>query len=165
MPTMPTVQSSIFIRHNMEIAHRLSQLPGKCQKIHGHSMKVELRIDGELDEQGILMGLDYGILKKVFRNYIDSEYDHRLLLNKDDEWAQQLWTMASGSTDEAKLLPGLRTCAADPTTENLAKWICEWVVSEFGGYAPHGVHVTISETGTNGAMAKWANAIVSTGSV
>jgi 6-pyruvoyltetrahydropterin/6-carboxytetrahydropterin synthase len=151
--TTPNPQSSIFIKHNAEVAHRLSQLPGKCQKIHGHSMQITLRLDGELDDEGILCGLDYGTLKKVFRNYIDSEYDHRLLLNANDPWAALLMRV---DTDRPQQLPGLKTTPGDPTTENVAKWICQWVVSEFAGYGPTAVHVTITETGTNGAMAKWS---------
>jgi 6-pyruvoyl-tetrahydropterin synthase len=152
---------SIFVNHNMEIAHRLSMLPGKCQKIHGHSMQITLRLDGELDEDGILCGMDFGDLKRAFRNFIDTEFDHRLILNESDPWARQLKQLPedngiSEASAHYQRLPGLKTTPGDPTTENLSKWICEWAVGQVEVFGITAVHVTIHETGTNGAMTKWS---------
>lgn len=143
----------VTITHNMEIAHRLSNLPGKCQNIHGHSMIVSLTLYGNLDENGIFEGADYGTLKKFFRQHLDTNYDHHLLLNENDPWAGLLlpeyFQVDSGGqrTEEAQQLPGLVKCPGDPTTENLSMWICNWAHSEFGFTC----EVTITETGSNAA--------------
>lgn len=132
----------IAVKHNIEVAHRLSLLPGKCQNIHGHSMQVELELSGgELDERGIYEGIDFGSFKKTFREHLDAEYDHRLLLNTSDP-------LVSGTAHApGMLLPGQRLCPGDPTTENIALWIAEWAENDAGPY--NVVRVIVWETATN----------------
>jgi 6-pyruvoyl-tetrahydropterin synthase len=147
----------IFVTHNMEVAHRLFLQPGKCQQIHGHSMEVTLNLRGDVNKDGIFEGLDFGYIKKHFRAYLDHMYDHHLLLNKDDPWATRLWHRPSRDDSppspeaawlaEPSHLPGLVPCDGDPTTENLAKWICSWAYDMFRLECS----VTIQETMTNGA--------------
>jgi 6-pyruvoyl-tetrahydropterin synthase len=136
-------------------------LPGKCQNIHGHSLQIELTIEGRLDKNGILAGLDFGAVKKIFRGYIDEKLDHHLHLNVDDVWANQLRTWSArpglsklGAADVIySRLPGLQVWSGDPTTENLAKWICDEMYETFMNIsgAINEVLVSIQETGTNGA--------------
>jgi 6-pyruvoyl-tetrahydropterin synthase len=139
----------ITLKHNMEIAHRLFLMPGKCQQIHGHSMQVELTLQGMPNKNGIFEGLDFSDVKKRFRSYLDGHYDHHLLLNTDDPWARPLYNH-SELTDNMDFehmghLPGLVRVDGDPTTENLVKWIGHWALQEFK--LP--CRVTIQETGTN----------------
>lgn len=140
--------SSIWVKHNAEIAHRLSELPGKCQRIHGHSLHITLTITGDVDEHGILAGLDYGTVKAIFRKYIDDNYDHHLHLNENDPWAAPLIRV---DMNQGQQLPGLVVHPADPTTENITKWICEWACAELNSAGITSVKVEIHETGTNGA--------------
>lgn len=149
--TLRAPSSGIYVRHNIEVAHRLMNLPGKCQQIHGHSMIVTMRFDGPLNENGILCDIDFGSMKRAFREYLDSRYDHHLLLNKDDPWARTI-AFAEGE----QKLPGLMTTPGDPTTENIAKWICDWAVSAFEPDGVTAIHIDVQETGTNGALAKWS---------
>lgn len=151
--------AAISVRHNAEVAHRLYNMPGKCQNIHGHSMQIELTIVGELVGHGVLAGLEFAQVKKSFRAYIDESIDHHLLLNKDDPWARQLRPMPIEFTDKVDQdvhftrLPGLITTPDDPTTEHIAKWLCEWAWDVWG-HDPkvHAVTIEVSETGTNGAQ-------------
>jgi 6-pyruvoyltetrahydropterin/6-carboxytetrahydropterin synthase len=134
--------ATIQVRHNIEVAHRLSLLPGKCEAIHGHSMWVELELAGDIDSTGILAGLDFGAVKRAFRGYLDSQFDHRLLLNENDDLAY---------LD----LPGLRTLPGDPTTELLARWIGQWAQAAFPfPQTPSGL-VTVRETHVNAATYRW----------
>lgn len=135
---MKITGGSIRVRHNIEVAHRLSLLPGKCENIHGHSMWVELEITGAPDERGLSNGLDFGAVKRAFRGHLDETYDHRLLLNAADELA-------------ALDLPGTRMCFGDPTTENIARWVLEWATGEFG---PAATRVDVHETHVNSATAR-----------
>jgi 6-pyruvoyl-tetrahydropterin synthase len=80
--------------------------------------------------------LDFGTVKHAFRTYLDGEYDHRLLLNETDTWANYD-------------LPGLRKCAGDPTTENVALWIGQWALDAFPQCPTVGV--TVDETHVNSA--------------
>jgi len=49
----------------------------KCSRLHGHSYIVRLRLEGELDESGMVM--DFVILKKKLRSMV-AEMDHKVLL-------------------------------------------------------------------------------------
>lgn len=133
------------VKHNIEVAHRLHLLEGKCENIHGHSMWVTLRVFGELDANGIMEGISFTDLKQVFRHYLDTKYDHHLLLHQDDPWAQPLSRAALDVVERVEKLPGLVVFGGDPTTENLAKWIGEWAVQELA----LDVHCYVQETSVN----------------
>lgn len=49
----------------------------KCSRLHGHSYVVRLRLEGDMDDNGMLM--DFVVLKKELRS-IMSTMDHRTLL-------------------------------------------------------------------------------------
>jgi len=146
-------EQTIYVRHNAEIAHRLSQLPGKCQQIHGHSLQIRLEMQvwvngngiGCVDREGLL-SLDFGQVKKQFRRHIDETYDHRLLLNERDTLLSAFDVSVAGAT-RYDGYPGLKECRGDPTIENISRWIGEWSAEEFG--CP--VTLTVDETNTNGA--------------
>lgn len=138
---MPNI---LAVKHNIEVAHRLSLLPGKCENIHGHSMWVTLELKGKLDSSGIMEGIEFGALKKDFRDHLDDVYDHHLLLNENDPWAVPIYT-----NQKAERLPGLHECVGDPTTENIARWIGEFMTIKYY----HTSAVTVWETAVN--MARW----------
>ncbi len=81
----------------IEAAHRLPNLPEghKCHRLHGHSFKVIIHIDGDL---GMNSGwvMDFAEISEKFRPVFDA-LDHRYLNEVD----------------------GLE----NPTSENLAVWI------------------------------------------
>lgn len=151
----------IEIRHNIEVAHRLWKLEGdKCQQIHGHSMWVAVQLEGAYLLDGILHDfkdrkLDFGSVKKSLRGYLDSTYDHRLLLNKDDPFAKQMAFVHRPILDEpayyedADQLPGLQALPDDPSTENLAIWIAQWTAQQFAC----DTMVRVNETHVNSAIA------------
>jgi len=154
----------LMVRHNIEVAHRLYELEGKCENIHGHSMWVELKLFGHVNSKGVLEGLSFGEIKKQFRGFLDETFDHHLLLHEKDPWAAPLYRLLAedwvdptdpkaaprtmyGLVDYASKgrLPGLMTMPGDPTTENLAKWIADWAVDTF--HLP--CDVLVHETGVN----------------
>ncbi len=49
----------------------------KCSRLHGHSYIVRMRMEGEVDENGMVM--DFVIIKKKLKMMID-EMDHKVLL-------------------------------------------------------------------------------------
>jgi len=145
----------VIVRHNAEIAHRLSQSPGKCQQIHGHGLQITLTLMmlRQDEKTGMVQNqlgktLDFSEIKQHFRSYIDEGYDHHLLLNEKDEWARLHLSFSVGRPDEQ--LPGLKTFPGDPTVENLAKWIALWAASTFAA----NTIVRIDETRTNAAEAR-----------
>lgn len=141
----------VNLTHNIEVAHRLLNLPGKCQQIHGHSMIVTLRIFGEANDDGYMIGidgevLDFGTAKRKFRYFLDEWYDHHLLLNENDPWATAGLLLQEQPEGYISSLPGLQKVPGDPSTENIARWILEWAKGPFG----ESIRVEVRETGTNG---------------
>lgn len=125
--------------------------PGKCENIHGHSFNVGIELYGPMDKRGMLCSLDFGAVKRLFRGYLDTEFDHRVLLNSEDPWAS-----AQCDTGEfSESLPGLQPVNGDPTTENLARWIGEWARLNFIEAGITGIDVCVQETRVNAASWTW----------
>ena len=120
---------SIKKEFRFEAAHRLMLHKGACANIHGHSYRVEVVIEApEVNENGMV--IDFGELDS-FKDYLNSVFDHSLMLNRNDF----LW----------KSFPtNLRICVIEnePTAENLAREMYEWLIIQVSGVRS----VTVYET-------------------
>jgi 6-pyruvoyltetrahydropterin/6-carboxytetrahydropterin synthase len=89
----------IWKEFTFEAAHRLPNVPAdhKCARLHGHSFRVEVHVDGPL-QQPLGWVMDFGDLKAAWQP-LDDLLDHRYLNE----------------------IPGLE----NPTSEVLATWIWE----------------------------------------
>jgi len=85
---------------------------GQCKEPHGHNGKVEvICASSKLDRCGMVV--DFSKIKSIIKNFIDSNWDHTMLLRKDDP-----------------LIPHLKEINAryftfndNPTAEVLAKYL------------------------------------------
>jgi 6-pyruvoyltetrahydropterin/6-carboxytetrahydropterin synthase len=80
-----------------DAAHHLHHYEGKCKNLHGHTYKLIITISGYVDEVGI--AVDFGDIKRIYKEVIDSKLDHRYL---------------------NEVLPNMNT-----TAENMIVWIWE----------------------------------------
>jgi len=63
------------VRDRFHAAHYLKEYKGKCEKVHGHTFHVEVRVlVKELDKTGI--GIDFAEIKKALARILP---DHTLL--------------------------------------------------------------------------------------
>lgn len=110
----------VFKEFSFEAAHRLPNVPPehKCYRLHGHSFRVEVHVRGDASEPAGWI-LDFADIKAAF-GPIHATLDHHYLNEVD----------------------GL----ANPTSENLAKWI--WQRLELPGLS----RVVVRETCTSGCI-------------
>lgn len=87
----------VFKEFTIEAAHRLPNVPQghKCARLHGHSFRVEVHVQGPVDE-GAGWVVDFADIKKAFTPLFE-QLDHHYLNE----------------------IEGL----SNPTSENLAKWV------------------------------------------
>lgn len=99
--------------------HRLLNYVGPCQHLHGHNAKVDIMLAGEtLDERGMIM--DFGDVKRVLKDWIDSTLDHTLLLSREDPLVPTL----EAQGEKFYLMDD------NPTAENIAKLIYFYAVEQ-----------------------------------
>ncbi|MCD6232271.1 6-carboxytetrahydropterin synthase QueD [Candidatus Aerophobetes bacterium] len=86
---------NLTVETEFAAAHRIKEAEGKCERLHGHTWKVQVTLQGKkLDKRGIL--IDFREVKKLVKKSID-KLDHQYL-------NEVLKNMA-------------------PTTENIAKFL------------------------------------------
>ncbi len=91
------MQVRLVHEFKFEAAHRLPKVPPghKCQRLHGHSFKIELAVKGPVNEETGWF-IDFGVLYDLWKPLYDV-LDHNYLNE----------------------VPGLE----NPTSEVLARWI------------------------------------------
>ena len=92
--------------------HRLLNYDGKCRHLHGHNGQLELEIDAEALD-GLGMVIDFGEIKAIAQEWIDTHLDHKMLLNREDPIAPVLKDFG----EPLYLMDG------NPTAENITKLI------------------------------------------
>ncbi|MFF5364765.1 6-pyruvoyl tetrahydropterin synthase family protein [Streptomyces scabiei] len=140
----------VKVRHNFESAHRLPQLGGKCTNLHGHSWWAEITVVGRLDDRGVVV--DFGVLKKSLREWIDTHLDHGAMLGEADPLVPALIADGTklflfGSSEPSK---GLEW----PTVENVAELLARVTADRIAeaGWADVSVsRVQVTETHVNAA--------------
>ena len=65
-----------------EMGHRLPEHLGLCKNIHGHSYKMIVEFEGELDKNQIV--IDYYDVEKIINPVIE-KLDHSFMVNRDDK--------------------------------------------------------------------------------
>lgn len=92
--------------------HRLLDYEGKCRHLHGHNGRVDIELSGgDLDRRGMLT--DFSDIKRLMKQWIDDNLDHRMILKNDDPAAE--WMLAQGEP--------VFTIDENPTAEAIARLI------------------------------------------
>lgn len=57
-----------------DAAHNLIHYHGKCEKLHGHTYKLVVKLEGEPDKEGMIY--DFVELKKIVKERVVDKFDH-----------------------------------------------------------------------------------------
>ncbi|HET7487157.1 MAG TPA: 6-carboxytetrahydropterin synthase QueD [Acidimicrobiales bacterium] len=60
-----------------EAAHQLRWHTGACRRLHGHGYRLEIAVEGPLDENGVV--IDFADLKAIVQREVVERYDHTFL--------------------------------------------------------------------------------------
>lgn len=122
------------------MAHRLSNYVGKCCNLHGHTYKLEVTIDGQIDESTEML-LDFNILKKIVNNKIIEELDHAIAINAKNPDKSDLYLINCPSVKMIEF-------KGQTTTENLSRYIFNKLYQElmFHNYSLYKVKLWESPT-------------------
>jgi len=92
-----------------EAAHVLPHHPGKCARLHGHSYRLDVALEGPLRSEGPAAGMieDFDTVTRVVKEHVVAELDHR----------------------------SLNELIENPTAEHIALWIWNRLASELPALA------------------------------
>lgn len=62
---------------SFEAAHHLPFHPGRCHRLHGHHYRIEVTVEGPVDEHGMV--IDFDTLRQRVESAVISRFDHQLL--------------------------------------------------------------------------------------
>ena len=105
-----------------EAAHVLPHHTGKCSRLHGHSYRLDVTIEGPLQDDGPATGMvvDFDELSRIVRAGIIEPLDHRFL----------------------------NDIIENPTSENLARWLWLRLKPELPALSS----IVVKETCTSGCI-------------
>jgi 6-pyruvoyltetrahydropterin/6-carboxytetrahydropterin synthase len=114
-----------------EAAHVLPYHNGKCSRLHGHSYRLDVTVEGALAADGPATGMvvDFDELSRIVRATIVDKLDHT----------------------------HLNDTIENPTSENIAVWIWKRLHSEVPGLA----ELTLWETANACAIVRRGDALLS----
>lgn len=99
---------------HIDAGHRLLRHEGKCAHPHGHRYTFEVTVRGaDLDDVGRVV--DFGAVKDLIGGWLDREWDHAFLVQRDDPLA--VWLRDQRCRHVALPVP--------PSAEHLARLVFE----------------------------------------
>lgn len=136
----------IVCRIEIDAAHRVMGHEGKCRHLHGHRFVFEVHVqrkDRGIDGLGRV--IDFGAVKAEIGGYLNMEWDHATILNRDDPVAR-LW-------QDGGALEGHKYCLIpyNPTAENLAIYLLNACRNMFANTDIDVMQVDVWETPNNRA--------------
>ena len=99
--------------------HRLLDYDGICRHPHGHNAVAEIEVRrGQLDRRDMVC--DFSDIKRIVKDWIDRELDHRMLLRRDDPLVEAL----------RQLGEPVYVLDSNPTVERIARLIFDYASAQ-----------------------------------
>lgn len=121
--------TSVTLRLKWCAAHRLLHHRGKCVGLHGHNFHADITVTANYAALTITgMVIDFAAVKGVVGKWIDDNWDHRPILNKDDSLLKAdgggRWLSPEELTERFGVRPFVMDC--EPTAENMARFLFDF---------------------------------------
>ena len=98
--------------HDISCGHRVAGHPGKCANLHGHNYRIHFHCEGGVSSLGMV--IDFGIIKATLCNWLELEWDHKMLIWDKDPVFGPLFRAD---------VPGIYVVTFNPTAENMAEYL------------------------------------------
>lgn len=107
--------------HNYRVHFHVRFKPQTCQNCNGTGLYLQMEdtpcsCTKKLDNIGRVV--DFSVVKDLLCNWLENQWDHKFLINKEDPRLPQLC-----ETDPASLV----ICDFNPTAENMAQYLVETI--------------------------------------
>ena len=141
-------------------AHFISER-GKCENLHGHNYQVTVKVQGQLDAQGVV--IDFRILKKLLRQ-LCQKWDHRVLLPthskliKVESQSDQILVNTPGGKYSFPASDVVLLDVSETTAEEMANILCQRLSEALKSQFPNvtSLSVTLAESSTSRALVSLA---------
>lgn len=102
-------------------AHMLSNYNGKCNNLHGHTYKLQIEVEGNINPKTCML-IDFNELKEIINNNIMQKFDHALIFSAPErreeaeealyKWAKKYnkkyYVMSHGKTTCELMAPEIK---------------------------------------------------------
>ena len=105
-------------------AHMLSYYEGKCSNLHGHTYKLQVTLEGNVDDISHMV-LDFNVLKETLDETIMNIFDHAIIFSDPklrNEAEDELYAWAETYGKKYAVIPNGKT-----TCEDIAPYIKELI--------------------------------------
>jgi 6-pyruvoyltetrahydropterin/6-carboxytetrahydropterin synthase len=104
--------------HDFSCGHRVVDHESKCKFFHGHNYRVYFYIEPEIGLDNIGRVMDFSVIKEKLCNWLEDNFDHKMLLWENDPLLSKFQEMDKES---------IVVVPFNPTAENIAQYLVEVV--------------------------------------
>lgn len=110
-------------------AHFLPKYYGKCERMHGHTYKLKVTVDGKVGENGLV--IDFVVLKRIVKKMVLDPLDHKVIndvieIASCENITKWIWdqlvdlkTLIQAELDDPNLPESIRKYFKDNTDEGI----------------------------------------------
>lgn len=109
--------------HDISCGHRVVGHENKCRHLHGHNYRIHFHCEADdLDIVGRV--IDFGVIKSLLCMWVEEEWDHKMLIWKEDPMLKLLKPdVISVGGPERELHESIKVVGFNPTAENMAAYL------------------------------------------
>lgn len=132
--------------HDFSCGHRVVGHESKCALLHGHNYRVRFSVSAGATLDGVGRVIDFSVIKTLLCEWVEENWDHRLLIWAEDPEVQNLRAHAYGEAFKL-LADSIVWVPFNPTAENMAAYLLlEIGPRQLQNTGTHLVRVVVEET-------------------